>query len=266
MKQIVLLCLLFRLIPAFAQDTTTYIEKKDLQYRTGEQDDYMKERCRLDVYYPAKPSNAPVVVWFHGGGITGGNKSIPAELKKQHLIVIAANYRLSPKVKAPAYIEDAAAAVAWAFEHAASLGGDTSKIYVSGHSAGAYLTCMTGLDKKWMGKHNIDANRIAALFSFSSQAITHFTVRNERGIRELQPVIDEYAPLYHVRADAPPLYLYTGNREMEMTGRYEENAYFARMMKLTGHKHTLLYELDGYNHGDMPRGAFYLMLKEIHKK
>ena len=80
------------------------------------------------------------------------------------------------------------------------------------------------------------------------------------------PMLDEYAPLYHVRADAPPLYLFTGDREMEMLGRYEENAYFARMMRLKGHKSTYLYELEGYNHGDMPHGAYYLMLKAMKKK
>lgn len=267
MKHFLLALMLLAAIPALSQDTTTYIETHDIPYREGQQDAYMKERCRLDVYYPAKHANAPVVVWFHGGGIVSGSKFIPDELKKQHVIVIAANYRLSPKVKHPAYIEDAAAAVAWAFKHAAALGGDTNRIFVSGHSAGAYLTCMIGLDKQWMNKQHIDANRIAGLFSFSSQAITHFTVRKEEGFDDdKQPLLDEYAPLYHVRADAPPLYLFTGDREMEMLGRYEENAYFARMMRLKGHKSTYLYELEGYNHGDMPHGAYYLMLKAMKKK
>lgn len=70
-------------------------------------------------------------------------------------------------------------------------------------------------------------------------AITHFTVRQERGIEGTQPVVDELAPLYHVRKDAPPLLLITGDREMEMMGRYEENAYRMRMMKVVGHpEHT----------------------------
>ncbi len=142
-----------------------------------------------------------MIVWFHGGGITGGNKSIPAELKRLNVIVIAANYRLSPKVSCPAYIEDAAAAVAWAFRNAASFGGDSNKVYVSGHSAGAYLSCMVGLDKKparlpiilKRGPHR------GHIF-LQRSAITHFTVRKERGIAETQPVIDEFAPLYHVEA------------------------------------------------------------------
>jgi len=264
MKHLITALLFCMSLPAFAQ--SVYTEKKNLPYRSGQQTDYMKERCVLDVYYPEKAKGLPVIVWFHGGGITGGNKSIPAELKSQQVIVMAANYRLSPKVSAPAYIEDAAAAVAWAFQHAAEYGGDTAQIFVAGHSAGGYLASMVGLDKQWLAPYKIDANRIAALFPFSGQAITHFTVRKEKGIGETQPTIDAYAPLYHVRADAPPLYLFTGDREMEMLGRYEENAYLERMMKLVGHKHTHLYEMDGYGHGDMPKPSFYLMLKEIRKK
>lgn len=251
---------------AAAQDTLTYQRKDNIPYRTGVQTAYMRERCVLDVYHPAKRTKLPVIVWFHGGGITGGEKFIPKELMQQGVIVMAANYRFSPKVTAPAYIEDAAAAVAWAFNHAAEYGGDTSRIYVAGHSAGGYLAAMVGLDKQWLAPYKIDANRIAALFPFSSTGITHFTIRKERNIPEIQAVIDAYAPVFHVRADAPPLYLYTGDREKEMMGRYEENAYWARMMQLAGHKNTHLYEFDGYDHGNMPGPAYYLMLREIKKK
>ena len=121
---------------------------------------------------------------------------------------------------------------------------------------------MIGLDKKYLAKHNIDANAVAGLIPFSGQCITHFTIRNEKGIPEKQPTIDEYAPLFHVRADAPPLLLITGDRELEMLGRYEENAYLARMMKIAGHKETKLFELDGYDHG-MAYPAFPLLIKEI---
>jgi hypothetical protein len=55
------------------------------------------------------------------------------------------------------------------------------------------------------------------------------------GISGKQPIIDKMAPLYHVRADAPPLLIITGDRKLEMLGRYEENAYMMRMMKVAGH-------------------------------
>jgi hypothetical protein len=122
---------------------------------------------------------------------------------------------------------------------------------------------MITLDKKYLKKYQIDADSIAGLIPFSGQAITHFTIRKENGIKETQPTIDAYAPLYHVRPTAPPMLLITGDRNMELYGRYEENAYLWRMMQLAGHKRTTLYELQGFNHGGMANPAFPLLLKEV---
>lgn len=221
------------------------------------------QRCRLDVYTPATKKGFPTVIWLHGGGLTAGERFIPMPLRNQGLGVVAANYRLSPGVKSPVFIEDAAAAVAWTFKHIADFGGDPKRIFVSGHSAGAYLALMVGLDKKWLAQHDVNANDVAGLIPLSPQVITHFAIREEHGMDEKQPVIDDLAPLFHVRRDAPPTLLITGDREKELLGRYEENAYFWRMMKLTGHKDVTLHELDGFDHGKMPEPAFPLLLKFV---
>ena len=121
---------------------------------------------------------------------------------------------------------------------------------------------MIGLDKSYLFEHNIDANNIAGLIPLSGQTITHFNIRENMGMKDKQPLVDKFAPLFHVRNDAPPLLLITGDRELEMLGRYEENAYLARMMKVVGHKQTRLLELQGYDHG-MTYPAFPLILKEI---
>ena len=163
--------------------------------------------------------------------------------------MVGVNYRLYPKVKCPGYLQDAAAAVAWTFRNIEQYGGDPKKIFVTGHSAGGYLTSMIGVDKRWLADSGIDADQIAGLIPLSGHTITHMTVREERGIPQERPLVDEFAPLYHVRADAPPILLITGDREMEMLGRYEENAYFMRMLKVVGHKDVTLYELQGYGHG-----------------
>jgi len=241
-----------------------YKTETNLLYRTdGQLTDYMRERCRLDLLYPANTTGFPTVVWFHGGGLTGGNRFFPAPLKEKGFALVAANYRLSPEAKCPAYVQDAAAAVAWTFRNIQKYGGATNRIFVSGHSAGGYLTAMVGLDKRWLAGFQIDADRIAGLIPYSGQAITHFTVRAERGISDKQPLIDDMAPLYHVRKDAPPLLLITGDRNFEMLGRYEENAYLWRMMKLVGHPDTELYELQGFNHGNMPEPAHPLLIQFV---
>lgn len=244
--------------------TNGYATDSDILYRTGDRlTDYMKERCRLDVYYPKGSKDFSTVVWFHGGGLKSGNREVPEELKQQGIAVVAVNYRLHPKVKSPAYVEDAAAAVAWTLRNIEQYGGSRRRVFISGHSAGGYLTSMVGLDQRWLKVHDIDANEIAGLIPYSGHTITHFTVRAERGIDGKQPIVDEMAPLFHVRKDSPPLLLLTGDRELEMLGRYEENAYLWRMMKVVGHDDTILYELDGYNHGGMAKPAHPLLLKFV---
>jgi acetyl esterase/lipase len=256
---------------ATAQNPPT-IEKSDYQiaenisYRDGaELTEYMKQRCRLDVYYPTAVKDVPTVVWFHGGGLTAGEKSVPEGLKENGIAVVAVNYRLSPQVKTPAWLEDAAAAVAWTLNHIETYGGSRKKVFVSGHSAGGYLTSMVGLDKRWLAAHDLDANEIAGLIPFSGHTITHFRTRAERGIPGTQPIVDELAPLFHVRRDAPPLLLITGDRELEMQGRYEENAYLWRMMQVVKHPDTTLYELDGFDHGQMVQSAHPLLIRFVKK-
>lgn len=223
---------------------------------------YKKERCKLDIYYPTNKKDFATVIWFHGGGLTGGEKEIPKALQEKGLAVIGVGYRLSPKTKGSEILLDAAAAVAWTFKHIREFGGNEQLIFVSGHSAGGYLGMMVTLDKHYLQAYGVDANKIAELIPFSGQTITHFTIRKEQGIKDTQPTVDQYAPLFHVRADAPPLLLITGDREQELLGRYEENAYMVRMMKLVGHPQTRLIELGGYGH-NMTFPAFPLLIGEI---
>lgn len=223
------------------------------------------QRCRLDFYFPARKKDFATVVWFHGGGLSHGYRSIPQALRRRGVGVVAVNYRLAPESRSPAYIEDAAAACAWAFNHVGKHGGSPEKIFVSGHSAGAYLALMLGLDKRWLAPHGIDPGRIAGMIPLSPQVITHFAIREERGIPEKQPVVDEFAPLFHVRKEAPPCLLITGDRERELLGRYEENAYLWRMLKIAGQKDLSLIELQGYDHGGMAAPAMPLLLRFVER-
>ena len=264
MKKIIFLLLLTTSIVVSAQQK--YAVEKDIHYypdAINKSDKYIDSQCTLDIYYPKDSKNFATIVWFHGGGLSGGTKEIPNALLEKGFAVIGVGYRLSPKVKAPVCIEDAAAAIAWAFQNMERYGGRTDLIFLSGHSAGGYLTMMVGLDKKYLAKYDIDANRIAGNIPFSGHTITHFTIRKEMGMNDIQPLIDKYAPLYFVRPDAPPLVLVTGDPEMELLGRYEENAYMWRMMKLAGHKRTTLYKLEGFDHGPMAEPAFLLLIKEV---
>lgn len=260
------LSLILILVFAFSFAQTEYKTENNIPYypeNISKKDAYISSQCKLNFYYPTNVKNFSTVIWFHGGGLTGGSNELPKELLNENIAVVSVEYRLAPKVKAPAYIEDAAAATAWVFENIEKFGGNKNLIFQSGHSAGGYLGMMITLDKKYLMKYKIDANDIAGLIPFSGQAITHFQIRKEQGIPELQPTIDEYSPLFHVRKDAPPIVLITGDRNLELFGRYEENAYLARMLELVKHPSVKLLEEDGFDHVSMAKPGFPLLLKEV---
>ena len=266
MKYYFILVLLLLLItsPPLQAQRAGYWLATDIPYRSGDTlTDYTREQCQLDVYYPTDSVGFATVVWFHGGGLEGGTRHLPEALEGQGIAIVPVSYRLAPHVSSPTYIEDAAASVAWVFQHIQEYGGDPEKIFVSGHSAGGYLASMVGLDKRWLAQWKIDADAIAGLIPYSGHAITHFQIRKERGMTNTQPLVDDLAPLFHVRAGAPPYVIVTGDRELELLGRYEENAYMMRMMRVAGHSHTYLYELDGHDHGAMVQPAHHILLHHV---
>jgi len=249
------------------QDKPIFKEVLDVSYYADSMntDEYIKSRCKLDIRYPENTKEFNTVVWFHGGGLKNGNKYFPEALMNADLCIISVNYRLSPKVKAPTYIEDAAAAVAWVFNNIESYGGNSDKIFVSGHSAGGYLALMLGLDKQWLNNFNVDADNIAGMISLSGQTATHFTVREERGLPKFKTIVDELSPLNQARENAPPLLLITGDRNIDSPTRYEENLYLERLMKTEGHTETQLFEIQGFGHNGMHNPGIKLLIKEVER-
>lgn len=266
LRNILSLAVLFVTMAVSAQN---YKTERGISYRPDATDEYQKERCKLDFYYPTDKKDFPTVIWYHGGGLTGGNTFIPDELKNQGIGVVAVNYRLcgnktDPSVTTADCVDDAAAAAAWAVNNVARYGGDPKKIYLTGHSAGGYLVMMIGFDKARLGKYGVDPDKaFAAMIPLSGQAITHFQNRRDRGMGDLNPLIDENAPLYFVRGDCIPTLLICGQRERELFGRYEENAYLWRMMKLCGHPDAEILEVDGFDHGTMCHPGFLIMLEYL---
>ncbi len=226
----------------------------DIAYKSGEGlTAYEVERCKLDLYLPEDEKDFPTLLWFHGGGIQAGSKADPMTVgiakwfARRGVAVALANYRLSPRAKYPAYLDDAAANLAWLHRNIATHGGDVKKIFVSGHSAGGYLTAMIGLDSRYLNRYGLGTDIIAGLAPVSGQMVTHSTVREERGIPRTRPIVDEAAPLYCVRADAPPTLCICGSQDLP--ARAEENGLFVAAMKAAGHEHVDYLEVEGRDHG-----------------
>lgn len=226
----------------------TYVFDKNIQYKNG--DDYTAERCKLDVAYVEEHGEArPVVIWFHGGGLDHGKKGFPKGILSNRAVVVTVEYRLYPQVQVADILDDAAAAVAWTFGNIGKYGGDSTKVFLSGFSAGAYISAMLATDAHYLEKYGLRPGRLAGIAPVSGQMITHYTHRKSLGIKYNQPVIDEFAPVYHVRTkDIPPVLLITGDRTMDMAGRFEENDYMAAMLVLNKHKDVQVCEYQGYGH------------------
>lgn len=221
--------------------------KLDVPYKTGDAlSDYERQRCRLDIYIPKGKKNFPTLVWFHGGGLKNGDKSslrsgdsvksesIAHSFAEYGIAVVVPNYRLSPKATYPAYIQDAAAAVQWAKQEMPQHGANSKAFFVGGHSAGGYLTLMLAMDPHYLKELGVATSDIAGIIPVSGQTMTHYTVREERGIGKHTITVDEAAPVHFTRADTPPaLVMYADN---DMAARAEENMYFVEMMKDAGNK------------------------------
>ncbi len=202
--------------------------EKGIYYGPENPTDYQREKCQLDIYLPEETSEKfPVLIFFHGGGITGGSRGGP-DLTDKGICLVAPSYRLHPEAQCPDYLNDAADAVAWTFKNIEKYGGDPSRIFVSGSSAGSYLASLITMDKSWLEKRGVDIDEIAGLIPVSGHMITHFTVRKERGISASCGLSDEFAPLFHVRRTPFPIFIQCGDDDYP--GRQEENRLFVAMM------------------------------------
>ena len=158
-------------VPSEALDGAIFnvVEHRDIDYVAGE--DYADNKDRLDVFMPEGLTDAPVVVYFHGGGLQNGTKAIGEGLGKQlaarGIGLVTANYRLSPSVMHPAHMEDAAAAFAWTKRNIANYGGDPDRVFVSGHSAGAYLAALMAVDPRYVEAHGLRLSDIRGAIPIS---------------------------------------------------------------------------------------------------
>ena len=95
-----------------------------IAYRDAAGDGYVDSLCRLDICWPADKKGFPTVVWFHGGGLTGGRREIPKALCGKGFAVVGVDYRLAPRVKVADCVADAAAAAASSTQSATFTAGE----------------------------------------------------------------------------------------------------------------------------------------------
>jgi len=124
-------------------------------------------RQRADVYLPAPVAvaAAPIAVFFYGGSWSSGDRAdyrfVGEALASRGIVTVVADYRLSPEVRYPAFLHDGADAVRWAADHAAAFGASRERLFVVGHSAGAYNAAMLALDPRWLARLGLEPRQLA---------------------------------------------------------------------------------------------------------
>ena len=248
------------LLLSLAASTATAIETKELKdiaYKDDviSQTPYEQERCKLDLTVPVGGKGFATYVWFYGGGLKNGAKDLRSEycaeirqsLAQAGVAVVTPDYRLSPKVKYPAYVDDAAAAFAWTVKHIAEHGGDPRKVFIGGHSAGATLALLVGMDADRLKPHGLTLGSVAGIAQVSAQVLTHYTIREERGQPRYAITSDEAAPAFYIRKTLPPIL--TIYAQHDMLSRAEENQFFVTTLKAAGHAENYSLRVDDRDHG-----------------
>ena len=185
---------------------------RDIRYAPG-------DRHELDIYAPTGQSAAPVVVFIYGGGWTDGHRGeyrfVAAALAARGFLTVVPDYRLFPAVRFPAFLRDNATAVAWTKANIARYGGDPRRIFLMGHSAGAYNAVMLTLDKQWFGAEGLDPDRDIAGTAGLAGPYDFLPLRNPDHREIFSPAGDPWLsqPITFARGDAPPLFLATGTAD-----------------------------------------------------
>ncbi len=191
----------------------------------------------LDLYLPEGAGCRDFLIYFHGGGIEGGdkgdNRGVFLELAGAKIAVASANYRMYPEAKYPDFVVDAARAVAFCLSHGKEH-ISFERVFVGGISAGAYRSMMLHFEPRFLAECGVQEETIAGYLFDAGQPTVHYNILRERGMDTRAVRVDEAAPLYYLEQERPVngkqryLFLITDN---DMVGRKEQNELLMRTME-----------------------------------
>ena len=191
---------------------------RDLAYADG-------PRHTMDIYRPpGAVGQVPLVVFVHGGNWRTGDKAmypfVALPLAARGAVVAVPDYRLYPDVQFPGFVDDTARAVAWAAAHAAEFGADGRRVFLVGHSAGAYNVAMLAVDPGFLARAGFDRARLAGVVGLAGPydflPITGEDVREVFASAQDGPLSQ---PITYVDGRNPPLLLLAGTDDTTVKPR-----------------------------------------------
>ena len=173
----------------------------------------------LDIYAPASgAAPAPVVVFFYGGGWTSGDRAVyrfvGRSLAACGALVIIPDYRVWPETGFPGFLQDAAAAVAQARVLASGHGGDPDRLFLMGHSAGAYIAAMLALDPTWLSEAGMETRDVLAGVLGIAGPYDFLPLRDPVLQQIFEPAGPHTQPISFARNATVPFLLMTGTADV----------------------------------------------------
>jgi acetyl esterase/lipase len=189
-------------------------------YRLAQGVSYGPEaRHTLDVYSPLDLKGpAPVVVFFYGGNWNDGARSdyrfVGEALASHGMVTVVADYRLYPDVRYPGFLEDSARAVAWTVKNVSCYGGDERRLFVMGHSAGAYIAAMLALDPRWLAAYGLAPKALRGWIGLAGP-YDFIPIQNltTRPVFWYPDTPADSQPINHVSAASPPALLIAAQKD-----------------------------------------------------
>ena len=176
-------------------------------------------RQKLDVYVPRQPlEGAPVVVFFYGGSWNSGDRGdyafVGEALASRGIVAVLADYRLYPQVRYPLFLEDSARAVAWTRAHIRGFSGNPQRLFLMGHSSGAYNAAMLALDPALLGAVGMSSKDLSGWIGLAGP-YDFLPIKNA----DVRPVFfwpdspPQSQPINHVTRGAPPALLIAASED-----------------------------------------------------
>ncbi|MBR1686862.1 MAG: alpha/beta hydrolase [Clostridia bacterium] len=212
--------------------------------------------CLLDIATPIVDQPSPLFVFFHGGGLSGGEHTLGPELialsAQYGIAVVSAGYRLLPNAVFPDFIEDAAKALGYVY-HDMQAKDSFSSVFVGGSSAGGYLSMMLDFAPSFLAAQSLSPDMIDGWIFDAGQPTTHYALLQSQSVDPRCVRIDERAPLYYLdeslqqKRTVPVLIIAASD---DMPNRREENVVLYTAMKSLGYPEDRLrmIVMDGYTH------------------
>ena len=183
---------------------------------------------RVDIFRPrglAAQAKAPIIIWIHGGGWENGSRQTYGfagrAFAAEGFVTVVIGYRLGAPGRFPAFMEDARDAIGWTHAHIGKYGGDPERMVIAGQSAGAHMALLAALDPQWLGAMARPGGAIRGVIGLSGPYdFAPFKPGDsaDRAMGHVRPV-SETQPIHYVRADAPPLFLATGDADTTVKPR-----------------------------------------------